>query len=101
MGSSEATWERRADGSVLIARKEPLLAPPSRLTDRFVHWARTTPERVFLAEQDSAGNWLHITWAEALSNIRSIAQALIERGLGPQRPVAILSENSIEHGLLA
>ena len=33
--------------------------------------------------------------------MRRIAQALLERGLSAQKPVAILSDNSIDHALLA
>ena len=47
------------------------------------------------------GDWQHITYAQAWAQGRSIAQALIERGLNAERPVAILSENSLEHAQLA
>ena len=39
--------------------------------------------------------------SEALDSARRIGQALIDRGLGAERPVAILSENDLEHALLA
>jgi feruloyl-CoA synthase len=47
------------------------------------------------------GDWRHITYAEAWATARRIAQGLINRGLNAERPVAILSENSLEHALLA
>jgi feruloyl-CoA synthase len=46
------------------------------------------------------GEWQHITWAQALAQARSIGQALLDRGLSAERPVVILSENSLEHALL-
>ncbi|HEY1230944.1 MAG TPA: feruloyl-CoA synthase, partial [Ramlibacter sp.] len=49
----------------------------------------------------SLGDWQRITYAQALQAARSIGQALIDRGLSADRPVAILSENSLEHALLA
>ncbi len=49
----------------------------------------------------AAGEWRTVTYKETLARVRSLAQALIDRGLSSERPVAILSGNSIEHGLLA
>ncbi|MES2635551.1 MAG: feruloyl-CoA synthase [Pseudomonadota bacterium] len=77
-----------------------------RITDRLVHWARTAPDRTFIARRarnadGSPGAWQHITYAQALDKARRIGQALIDRGLDAHRPVAILSENSLEHAMLA
>jgi feruloyl-CoA synthase len=47
------------------------------------------------------GDWKHITYAQAWQTARSIAQSLLDRGLSAERPVVILSENSIEHALMA
>jgi feruloyl-CoA synthase len=47
------------------------------------------------------GDWQHLTYAQAWRTARSIAQGLIDRGLSAERPVVILSENSLEHALLA
>jgi feruloyl-CoA synthase len=49
----------------------------------------------------SLGDWRHVTYAEAWKTARNIAQSLINRGLNAERPVVILSENSLEHALLA
>jgi feruloyl-CoA synthase len=57
--------------------------------------------RVFLAERGANGVWREFTYAQALREVRAIAGALLGRALGPERPVAILSENSIGHALLA
>ena len=40
-----------------------------------------------------------VSYAEAFARARSVAQALIDRKLNVERPVAILSGNSIEHAL--
>ena len=83
------------------------LAPyPERLSDRLRQWAEQAPERTFMARRvkladGQLGDWHHITYAQAWQRARSIAQALIARGLSVERPVAILSENSLEHALLA
>ena len=80
---------------------EPLGPYPARLTDCLMHWAGAAPERVFLAGRDSSGQWRHVTYAQALSIARRIGQALLDRRLSAERPVAILSENDLDHALLA
>jgi feruloyl-CoA synthase len=64
------------------------------------HWARHTPERTFLAERQADGAWRRLSYAEANTQADAIAQALIDRRLGPYRPLMILSGNSIDHALL-
>jgi feruloyl-CoA synthase len=64
-------------------------------------WAKRAPERLFLAERDGSGGWRRVGYAAALAGARAIGQALIDRGLGPERPVMILCDNGIDHALLA
>jgi feruloyl-CoA synthase len=56
-------------------------------------------ERTLIAERDGTG-WREVSWGTALALSESIGQALIDRELGPDRPVMILSGNSIDHLLL-
>jgi len=96
----------RADGSWLIEREQPLADYPRRQTDRLLQWAAQRPEHVFLARrppgrEHAAGVWEEWTYGRSLAAVRSIGQALLDRGLTPQRPVMILSENDVEHQLLA
>ena len=42
-----------------------------------------------------------MTYAQALSRVRALSQALLDRRLSSERPVLILSGNGIEHALLA
>ena len=97
----EATFDRRADGTIYVRSPRPLASYPVRLTDRLEYWALHAPERVFLAQRAAIGDWRHLTYAETLKRVRSIAQALLNRGLSAETPIAILSGNSIEHALLA
>ncbi len=101
IGTAEVVLERRPDGATLLRSPEPLGPYPAKLTERFAHWARATPERVFIAERDAGGGWRKLTYGEAFARFRSIAQALLDRGLSPERPVAILSDNDVEQALLA
>ncbi|MBI0330402.1 feruloyl-CoA synthase [Burkholderia plantarii] len=88
--------ERRGECWYLRA-SEPLGAYPLRLTDRLVSGAQAHPDRLLVAQRDEQGAWRGVTYAQMLENARSIGEALLGRGLGADRPVAILSGNSIEH----
>src|SRR3954452_23959130 len=64
-------------------------------------WAREVPDRVFLAERGAGQDeWVELTWGEASRRAGAVAQALLERGLGPKRPLLLLSGNSIDHAVL-
>ena len=95
------------EGGVFYARADQDLAPHAqRMTDRLVHWAQTTPDQTFIAQRvrladGSTGDWKHISYAQTLAAARSIAQALVERKLSAERPVIILSENDLDHAMLA
>jgi feruloyl-CoA synthase len=73
---------------------------PRTMTDRLEHWAAERPHQVYLAERDGTG-WRKLTYAAALDATRRIAQALLDRGCTAEAGVAILSENGIDHALLA
>jgi feruloyl-CoA synthase len=93
--------ESRADGSVLL-RSPQKLGPYARcVTEWLVQWSDRAPERVFLAERQASGSWKKTTYREAYGAVRRIGQAFLDRGLGAGKPVAILSDNSVEHALLA
>jgi feruloyl-CoA synthase len=70
------------------------------LSERLVHWAKAAPDRIFLAQRDRGG-WRSMSYAQTLAAVRALSAALLARGLNAERPLAILSGNDIEHGLLA
>jgi feruloyl-CoA synthase len=100
-GDPAVSIERRSDGTIYLRPKSALGDYPVRLTDRLLHWAGATPDRVFMAERDPGGGWRQITYAELLAACRHIASALLARGLSADKPVVILSENSLDHALVA
>ena len=100
-GSLSARIERTDDGVWHVMSTEPLGPYPERLTDSLLHWAERTPEQTLIAKRVDGGDWRRVSYAEALRTARSIAQSLLERKLSVERPVAILSDNDIEHLLLA
>ena len=99
-GSLAARFETRADGSQVVTSTEPLQPYATRLTDRLLHWAEATPDQTLVAKRVDGGDWRRVSDAEALASARSIAQALLDHGLSVERPLAILSDNDIEHLLL-
>ena len=88
------------DGTILLRSPRPLEPYPQKLTERLAHWAEAAPQRIFLAQRDGTGAWRSVTYAAAFASVRAIAAALLERDLSPERPIAILSGNDIEHALL-
>jgi feruloyl-CoA synthase len=100
-GDPAVTIDRRDDGTIYLRPKKALGDYPVRLTDRLHHWARAEPQRVFMAERDAGRGWRKITYAQLLASTRRIASALLARGLSAERPIVILSGNSIDHALLA
>jgi feruloyl-CoA synthase len=100
-GDPAVNIERRPDGTIYLRPKIALREYPARLTDRLHHWAAAEPNRVFMAERDGRTGWRQITYAELLCASRRIASALLSRGLSAERPVVILSGNSIDHALVA
>ncbi len=95
-----------ANGHTYVSAEQPLEAYAERLTDRLLHWAEHAPDRSFVARRvanadGTRGQWRHVTYREAVLASRSIGQALLDSGASVERPLAILSENSIEHALLA
>ncbi|VIO73500.1 Anthranilate--CoA ligase [Bradyrhizobium ivorense] len=100
-GNPAVTVERRADGTIYLRPKAKLADYPVRITDRLHHWAAAEPNRVFMAERAAGGGWRQVTYAELLQTTRRIASALIARNLSAERPLVILSGNSIDHALVA
>ena len=105
-GVTRVTLKDGVPGTHYLKADQELQAYPDRLTDRFQHWATNKPNQTLFARRvkladGTLGDWRHVTYAQAWATARNIAQALINRGLNAERPVVILSENSLEHALLA
>jgi len=101
LGPYEGCVERRPDGSIVLTSADPLRPYARRYTEPLLRWAAQEPDRVFLAWRGQDGGWQRLTYGQAAQRILPLGQALLDRGLGPERPLMILSENSMEHALLA
>lgn len=99
-GSMKVEVVTRPDGCQIVRHLTPLGAYPQSIPHILAERALEHPERVFLAERDELRAWRNLTFAEAKAGSDSVAQALLDRGLGEDKPVMILSGNSIEFAVL-
>jgi len=83
----------------LLRSTVPLADYAPSMAHKLREQARAIPDRDFLAERAGDG-WRRVTYAQASDAANSLAQALIDRGCSPERPVMILSGNSVDHALL-
>src|SRR5205807_8511257 len=60
-----------------------------------------TPAQTLLAWRGRSGEWARLTYGDAFASARRIGQALVDRKLSSDRPVAILLGNDREHLLLS
>jgi feruloyl-CoA synthase len=100
LGKPDVVLETRAGGVMHIRATQPLGKYHRKLSDALEHWTKTAPERIFLAQRDTQGNWRKLSYAQVLSNVRRIGAALLRRGLSPDKPIVVLSGNDIDHALL-
>ncbi|WP_027798175.1 feruloyl-CoA synthase [Paraburkholderia dilworthii] len=100
IGSAPARVRRDGDVWYMESAASPG-AYPKRLTDRLAGGARAHPDRWLVARRGPDGEWQGISYAQMLQRARSIGQALLDRKLSAERPVAILSGNDLEHMMVA
>jgi feruloyl-CoA synthase len=100
-GCLQAVVEPGDGGVTRLRSTEPLGAYPAVMTERLEHWAHVAPQRTFVARRDHGGDWRRISYAHMLVHAQAVGQALVDRGLSAERPVAILSDNDLEHLTLA
>src|SRR5258705_5163601 len=94
--------EHRADGSILLKSATPLQPSARCVGDRLEHWVRQTPGRIFLGELSSVdAPWTILSYNDALGQVRSVAAWILAQGLSDEHALVVLSDNSIDHALLA
>lgn len=94
--------EPKSDGSLIIKSDMDIEAYPERLFEKLILWAEKTPDNLFLAKRPAPGkDWVKLTFKETLDQAVRIANALSNLNLSADRPIAILSENDLEHALLS
>ena len=100
--SPDFNIETREDGTIILEQSKPLPDHLPVLADYLDRWADATPDHPWIARRDPAlgGKWRKITYGEARNAARRIGARLLAMGLGPDRPLLVLSGNSLEHALL-
>lgn len=96
---------KRNDGTILYQSTHPLETYPDRLTERLLYWAKETPQEPFLGQRANTHEGLAhlqtLTYAQTVERVQALSQALLNQQLSSVRTLAILSENSLDHALLA
>jgi feruloyl-CoA synthase len=94
--------ERHADGSIRLKSTAPLQPAARCVGDWLEHWARQTPDRIFLGERFGAdAPWTTVGYGDALRQVRSAGAWILAQDMSAERPLVILSDNGIEHALFA
>lgn len=99
-GERAVTVRRTPEGVIYVRPLQQLGPYPVKLTEKLDYWAEHAPGRIFMAQRDAAGQWRSLTYAQFRAAARNVAQALLERNVSRQRPIAILSGNDLEHAVL-
>ncbi len=92
--------ERRADGTIRLRSPVPLGDYDRHMIAPLRRHAADRAGQTWLAQRGPDGAWIHLGYAEGLAKVERIAAALLQRGLGADDAVMILSGNSLEHALL-
>ena len=93
--------ESRADGILILTSPYMPGELPRSMAHLLLERAADYPARTLIAEKDEAGNWRHLTYADAVAGAKSVAQWLLDQGANESKPLAILSGSSIQHFLMA
>jgi len=97
--SAQVQRTTASDGSIRLKSSRELDPYDPSLANLFRAAAARAPDRIFLAERSTEG-WRTLTYSQARKLVDSIAASLLDRRLSAERPVLILSGNSIEHALV-
>lgn len=89
------------DGSILLELEQPLFDYPEKITDRLRFWNKKIPKETFISQKNKDGIWQKISYSEMLEKVKNVAQFLLNQDFKKGETIVILSENSIEHAILA
>ncbi len=92
--------ERRSDGTIVLSSGYALGAIEPNICAYLRRWAREAPDRNYLVQRDTAGEWQPATFGKMHASANAVGQALLDRGFGQGTAVMLLSGNSIAHAML-
>jgi feruloyl-CoA synthase len=93
--------ERRSDGSIVLRSRDALTEWERSITAVLRKRAGEHPDRPLAAQRDAEDRWVTITYGEATRKADTLAAAFRNLGLGRDKPLMILSGNSLEHLLVS
>jgi feruloyl-CoA synthase len=93
--------DRRPDGTILLESRAPLGDYEGSVPETLRTRATAHPDRPLAAERRGGDEWVTVSYAEARRSADALAQAFLDLGLGPDRPVMVLSGNSLAHMLIS
>ena len=89
-----------ADGAFTLQSNQEL-QPYARCVGEWLEqWSEQKPDHIFIGERSSDG-WHTLSYADTRMKVGRIAQGLLNLGLTADKPIVVLSENSVDHALLA
>jgi feruloyl-CoA synthase len=91
------TLERRSDGSLVLRSEEALGEHERSIAHVVRRRAEQHPDRVLATQPDGEGGRRAISFGEARAQADAMAQSFLDLGLNADRPVMVLSGNSVEH----
>jgi feruloyl-CoA synthase len=89
-----------ADGSFVLRSPQRLEAGARCVGEWIEHWATVKPDAPAFAEPTSAA-WTVLDWRALRQRVGAVAQALLNLDAALHRPVAVVSDNSLDHLVLA
>lgn len=93
--------ETRADGTMLMRAVEgPLSVSELGFSGLVARWAQERGDQVAFAQREGDKGWRQLTWLQFQQQMLSVAAGLLDLGLSQQRPLMILSGNSLEQVVL-
>ena len=98
---ARATATELPGGGLVIESPVALGEYEAHLGEMLRRWAKHAPSNPFLAHRNENGAWHQLLYGKAADQANSVSQALLDRNLSFDRPVMILSGNSIDHALLS
>jgi len=91
---------RKTETSLVVAGPHPASLGYESIGAMLLAAARRTPDQVFL-EQRVGDQWHTLRFEEAWEQAAHLASSLLSLGLNVNRPLAIVSQNSISHALVS
>jgi feruloyl-CoA synthase len=87
-------------GALRVRSADPLGNYPASVLHSLRAWAEADPDHPLVAERNPDEGWRTCSYGTAAAAAAAIGQALLDRGLRPDRPLLVLSGNSVNHLLV-